>query len=236
MPSGNIFIYGRKKNLILDNRLKACADNVTGKGTAVDVGTDHAYLATYLVKNKLCEKVIACDINEGPLNAAKQTTVKYCVSDNVEIVLSDGLKNVSCDGVSDVVVAGMGGELIAKILSDSNWNFENINLVLQPMTKVHFLRGWFYENGFEIKSETIASDDRFLYTIMCVAFCGETRKISDFETVVGKVDNKTSEEKKYLAREKSRLDKIISGLCDSGNNEDRVKNLVSVRDKLMEML
>ena len=34
---------------MLDNRLKKIAELVSGVGTAVDVGTDHAYLAAELV-------------------------------------------------------------------------------------------------------------------------------------------------------------------------------------------
>ena len=50
----------------LSERLK-CALNYIEKGnTVADIGTDHAYLPIYLVKNGICETVYACDINEGP--------------------------------------------------------------------------------------------------------------------------------------------------------------------------
>ena len=80
---------------MLDNRLKTCADFVTGKGIAVDVGTDHAYLAAELVASGKCSRVIASDINPGPLESAARTVEKYGVSENVELVLSDGLQNVN---------------------------------------------------------------------------------------------------------------------------------------------
>ena len=36
---------------MLDNRLKMCADMISGKGIVCDVGTDHALLAAYLIAN-----------------------------------------------------------------------------------------------------------------------------------------------------------------------------------------
>ena len=58
---------------MLDNRLKICSDFVSGKGVACDVGTDHAYLAADLILSGKCKKVIASDINQGPLEAAEKT-------------------------------------------------------------------------------------------------------------------------------------------------------------------
>ena len=45
--------------VMLDNRLKKCAELVSGKGIAADVGTDHALLAAELIQSGKCEKVIA---------------------------------------------------------------------------------------------------------------------------------------------------------------------------------
>ena len=104
---------------MLDNRLKKIAELVSGEGIAVDVGTDHAYLAAELVKSGKCSRVIASDVKEGPLESARNTVEKYGVSDNVELVLSDGLENISLNGVSDIVIAGMGGETIAAIMENA---------------------------------------------------------------------------------------------------------------------
>ena len=101
----------------LNNRLSLCAKFVTDNGVAADVGTDHAYLASYLVLKGISQKVYACDINEKPLKLAKQTVEKYNVSEKVEIVLSNGLDKVPSEGITDLIFAGMGGELISQIIS-----------------------------------------------------------------------------------------------------------------------
>ena len=65
-------------------------------------------------------------------------------------MLSDGLDNVPPEGITDVVMAGMGGELIARLLEKCPWVKNGVNLVLQPMTKWDVLRKWLYANGFEV--------------------------------------------------------------------------------------
>ena len=102
---------------MLDKRLEKIAGLVSGKGIAADVGTDHAYLAAELVISGKCSRVIASDVKEGPLASAAKTVERYGISDKVQLVLSDGLAEVPLDGVTDVIIAGMGGETIAHILS-----------------------------------------------------------------------------------------------------------------------
>lgn len=152
---------------MLDKRLKLCADMVTGKRVC-DVGTDHAYLIAELISSGKCDTAVAADINEGPLSAARANLEKAGVTDRVDIILSDGLKNVPQDGITDIVIAGMGGELIAKILSECDW-LEGKNLILQPMSKSDCLLRWLWENNFEIIKRQAVCEGKFYYTaINCV--------------------------------------------------------------------
>lgn len=170
---------------MLTKRLAKCAELVSGKGIACDVGTDHAYLASELLKSGKCKKVIASDVAEGPLNAAKRNLEQAGLLERVELILSDGLKNVPCDDVSDVVIAGMGGETIAHILEECRWIENKVNLVLQPMTKIPFLREWLCQNGFGIISEQIVCEGRFFYTVMKAFYIGKNTDITDFQREVG---------------------------------------------------
>ena len=103
-----------------DNRLMTCAQLVKGI-KAVDVGTDHGYLAVHLISQGICSEVIACDINEKPLNAALKTVEKAGLQENIKIVLSDGLDEIQSDGITDVIMAGMGGELIVRLIEKCPW-------------------------------------------------------------------------------------------------------------------
>lgn len=58
---------------MLNQRLQACAAWIADGKTVCDVGTDHAYLAAELLRKERCQHVIASDIGEGPLQAARRT-------------------------------------------------------------------------------------------------------------------------------------------------------------------
>lgn len=71
--------------------------------------------------------------------------IKYHIEDKIRLLKSDGLKNIPSENVSDVVIAGMGGETIAEIISGTQWLKSGVNLVLQPMTRAGYLRKWLYK-------------------------------------------------------------------------------------------
>ncbi len=208
---------------MLTKRLAMCAELVSGYGIACDVGTDHAYLATELLKSGKCKRVIASDVAEGPLNAAKRTLIQTGFIDSAELILSDGLLNVSSEGVTDVVIAGMGGETIVRILEACSWVKNNsVNLILQPMTKISFLRKWLCENGFEIVCEKIVCEGRFFYTIMKSKYDGKNHELSEFEMEVGKLDWNDNTVKNYGVFRYSQLKKIFMQLREVKTDEAEV--------------
>ena len=51
----------------LSNRLLAAAGMVTKGNIVADVGCDHAYTSIYLCREGISPRVIAMDVNKGPL-------------------------------------------------------------------------------------------------------------------------------------------------------------------------
>lgn len=221
--------------ITLDNRLKACAEFVTGKGTVCDVGTDHAYLPAYLVASGKCSAAVAGDINSGPLEFAEQTLIKYSLTDKIRLVQSDGLENIAPDGISDVVIAGMGGETICDIISRAQWLKKRINLVLQPMTRASHLRRWLYRNGFEIKHEKAIKHERFIYTVINAAYTGNCFNIGFIAENIGRIDYDSEVGRLYVLRQYEKINNIATGLTKAGKLEDAGK-FVQSADKLMKML
>jgi dinuclear metal center YbgI/SA1388 family protein len=119
----------------------------------------------YLLESGRCETAVASDLNEGPLSAARATLERRGLSGRVEFFVSDGLEKLPLDGVTDIVVAGMGGETIASILSRRAPELTGVNLVLQPMTKASELRTWLSENGFAVVGEKEAAVRRHCYVV-----------------------------------------------------------------------
>lgn len=176
------------QELTLSPRLAAAAGMVRKGGEICDVGTDHALLPCRLYLDGE-RKLTAADINEGPLLSAKQTVLHYIgKEDAVRLVLSDGLEKI--DYADDVIIAGMGGELIARIISGCRFLSENTHFILQPMTKAEILRRELYKNGFYIEKELTARENDRNYVIMSVYFGGEKCDITDAFAYAGKVTDK----------------------------------------------
>lgn len=206
---------------MLDNRLTLCAELVGGEGIVCDVGTDHAYLAAELINSGKCQKVIASDINEGPLKSARKTVEKYNIADKVDLVLSDGLENVPLDGVSDIVIAGMGGETIADIIGESGIDAEyDIKFILQPMTKPEVLRKKLYEYQFEIVKEVLAEDGDKLYVVMVAKPSSEWQQLTETEAIYGFFEPDDPLADKYRHGEAERLQMISENLEAAGKYND----------------
>ena len=93
----------------LSKRLTAVAGLVTEGASVADIGTDHGYIPIHLIEQNLSPKVIAMDINKGPLERARIHIAGYGMSDRIETRLSDGLAAVKPKEVEEIIVAGMGG-------------------------------------------------------------------------------------------------------------------------------
>ncbi len=200
---------------MLDKRLSLCAEFITGEKVC-DVGTDHGYLAAELLESGKCRCAVAADVNEKPLESARATLEKRGLLDRAELVLSDGLKNITPDGITDIVIAGMGGELIAEILSHGSW-IDGINLVLQPMTQAAFLRRWLGENGFKLKAERAVDDGKRIYTVLNCEYDGVKRTVTPLYEQTGMLDVKHKDDAAYIRKNAEKLYNAGCARRDSGS-------------------
>ena len=163
----------------LSERLFSCAALVRPGNTAVDVGTDHGYLAIYLLEQNICPMVYASDIREGPLSAARRNAEKAGFSDRIAFCLSDGLQKLPMDRIQTVICAGMGGDTIIHILEMEPSVFsDDRQLILQPQSKAADLRRWLASKGFSVNREKLSRDGKFLYSAMEAVWTGNVRSLS----------------------------------------------------------
>lgn len=154
----------------LSPRLQACCNFVVPGDRVADIGCDHGYLGIYLLKNNIASKVIASDINEGPLQCAVRNSEKYGVRDKIDFYLSDGVAKIPRD-FDTLVCAGMGADTMVSILSSAPWlKDEKYRLILQCQSKTPMLRRYLSENDWRITEECVLRDGRFLYTVMEVCY------------------------------------------------------------------
>lgn len=211
---------------MLDKRLKLCADMVKGNRVC-DVGTDHAYLIAELLVSGKCSTAVAADVNEKPLDAARTNLERAGVIDRSEIVLSDGLKSVSPEGINDIVIAGMGGELIAKILSECDW-LHGRNLILQPMSKTEYLLRWLWENEFEIIKRQAVCESKFCYTVINAMKSKKTlhsKEIPPLFEYIGGFDLLDSNSKEYASRQAKKLYSSGESLRAAGHYAEALKRI-----------
>ena len=153
--------------LPISKRLLCCASMVQPGSRVADIGTDHGYLGIYLLQSGAARHVIACDLRKDPLENARRNAKLFGVDGEMKLRLSDGLEKILPDEVDTVVMAGMGGDLIQKILSQCPWRKrEGLQFILQPQSAGNVLRRWLCEDGFEIQREEPVQDGHFLYTVM----------------------------------------------------------------------
>ena len=149
-----------------DARLQSAISYIKRGGKVADIGTDHAYLPIYLVKEGLVKSAVAADINLGPILSARANIETAGLSDVIDTVQTDGLHGILPHDPDDILIFGMGGELIVKILSEAPWvRNPKFGLILQPMSRISVLRAWLLENGFAILGETITDKSKFYQTI-----------------------------------------------------------------------
>lgn len=152
---------------MLGPRLQAVASFIRQGDRVADVGTDHGYLPVWLVLSGVSPSAIASDINEMPLQRARDTAARYG-AENISFRLCAGLAGVAPGEADACVIAGMSGENMMGILSAANWDWRGKRLVLQPMTKRHELLEWLYRQGFHLAGERFAAEKGGLYRIFCV--------------------------------------------------------------------
>lgn len=220
---------------LTDKRLLACAAFVSGGGTVCDVGTDHAYLPCYLVKNGICKRAVAADVNPSPLRAAKENILKAGLEDKIDTVLSDGLDGISPDGVTDVIIAGMGGELIADILGRATSFYSGAQFILQPMTKPERLRCWLWDNGFEIVTETACKEDIY-YTVMLAKYTGKNTCYTAAQCYIGVLKGDTDDDKGYISKQAERLRKKGEGMKKSDPRSTEAQEYLRLADVLEEYI
>lgn len=228
----------KTKSVVLDSRLSAVAGFVRFGSRAADIGTDHALLPVYLVQRGICTSVIAADIKEGPLERAKANIDFYGLNDKIKTCLCDGLQGIDKHSVDDIIIAGLGGETIAKIIDAAPWlKFAHYNLVLQPMTMAERLRKYLFDNGFAIEKERAISAGKKLYTVIKAGFDGKVRQYDLARLYVGEIIKQPDAyASQYIKRQIQRLTAKAHGMKAEGRPKPQVDKYIKAAKKLSQAL
>jgi tRNA (adenine22-N1)-methyltransferase len=193
----------------LSLRLKTIASLVPLGARVCDVGTDHARLPIYLKQSGIANNVIATDLNEKPLEFAKENIESSGVS-GISLRHCDGLSAVKEGEADTVIIVGIGGEVISGILENCDWiKTTGITLILQPTTSPEVLRKTLINNGFDIITETPLLENNKIYSIMLARFCGTITPYPEHFYYIGKIP-KTEHGIIYIKKQLKRITDYVN--------------------------
>ena len=215
----------------ISNRLMTAAALVTQGYTLADVGTDHGYIPIYLLQQKKIPAAIAMDINEGPLERAKEHIALYGLQAYIQTRLSDGVAALKPGEVEAVLIAGMGGGLVMHILKNGEKVCQSAKeLILQPQSEIENVREFLREEGYAILAEDMVLEDGKFYPMMKVQYQGENVEELKLSDLYGGLllQNRHPVLKTFLEKEK---------LIYTGIKENLAKQPVSekIRTRLAEV-
>ena len=221
--------------LHLQPRLQCLADLVPAGAKLVDVGTDHGYLPVWLVQRGHISHAIASDINEAPLRHARETAARCGVTDRIDFRLCSGLDAVAPHEADTVVIAGMGAETIASVLSAAPWTrVGDCLLLIQPMTKAEYLRCWLCDKGYTFTDERLVRDKDFLYPVFSVRG-GTRRTLSPAEAYGGVLLDADPLYVQYLNQQIRRLETRLEGLSTArSDNASEMEKWSALRSALVK--
>ena len=222
-----VSLYGEimlniEKNLT--PRLKMIASLVPKCKSLCDIGTDHAYVAIYLAKKGIAEKIIAADIKKGPLAQAEKNIRAFEVSDKIETRLSNGFSAIAENEVECCIIAGMGGETIAQILENEKGCKY---FVLQMQSAHRELREYLVTHGYVIEKEEVCREGNKMYTAL-LAVRGEGKNLSETELEIGPylIENTPPLFYDYVRHRLYEIDSILSKMGENpSSRREHYENL-----------
>ena len=174
------------RELQISRRLKAVAALVSPGLVLADVGCDHGYIPIYLIQKGQIPRAIAMDINQGHLLRAREHIREWGLEAYIETRLSNGLKALEPGEAQCLVIAGMGGPLMERILTQGAPVLKDMKeLILQPQSEIGHFRQFLAENGYRIIEEDMVEEEKKYYPMM-KAFQGSRNYTKKAEYLYGK--------------------------------------------------
>ena len=207
----------------ISDRLRIVA-HMCDKGAVVaDIGTDHGYLPIYLVQEGIAPSAIAMDLRKGPLEKAKKHICDNCLEDRIQTRLSDGLEKLSKNEADIITICGMGGRLIADIVTKGKDVItQNTILVVSPQSEVGEFRHFLVSQGFEIEDEQMLKEDgKYYFIIKCrkseESVCSEFSE-TQYQYGWKLLDSKDKTLYEYLIKEKETNEGISNSIKKDESN------------------
>lgn len=227
---------------MLSKRLQQVAQTVKNGELIADIGTDHAYIPIYLIKNKITKKAIAADISKGSCKKASLNINLRGLSDLIDVRCGNGLEVIEENEEPNVIViAGMGGLMTISVLESNKRAVQCADqLVLQPQRDIEKVRKYIHSICFKIESEKMLKEgDKFYNIINAVKGCEEYTEI---EYLFGKklIEERSSVLKEYVDTENNKLLTVLENMKNAAKENtadyERLNRLSEKYNEVMKCL
>ena len=215
----------------LTKRLAAVCGELEKCDTFADVGCDHGYCTLYMLENGLCRTAQISDISAKSLKKAQALLSAYIAEGRVCPVVCDGLAGVD-RGTEQVLIAGMGGGLTIRILSEGEPLLSGFReLILEPQSDIDRVRAWLLEHGFFLAQENFVEEDGKYYPILR-AVPGEKENLKAEELFYGPrlLEKENPVLREYLLKQQEQNQTLIRQLSDH-SSEKAAQRLWELKEK-----
>lgn len=217
----------------LSHRMQRVSDLVTPGICLADIGTDHGYIPIEMVRQGRVRRALAMDVRKGPLLRAQENIRRYGLTEQIETRLSDGAAALKPGEADRVVIAGMGGGLVVRILTEGAAVFDTVQeLVLQPQSELSRVREFLQEHGYRIEAEDMVLDEEKYYPMMR-AVHGSMEPLPLEEALYGPLLLKSGNPvlRQFLEKEQKSFEAIRQGL-QRETGENARKRLEEIEERL----
>ncbi len=211
----------------LSKRLLMNVSLVPEGASVADIGCDHGYASIWLIRQGVAKKVIAMDINAGPIQRAIKHINDAGLTGQIECRQSNGTEKLIPGEVDTLMIAGMGGPLMTDILASGEEVLKKVTtLVLQPQSEIGEVRYFLAQHDFQIVEEKACLEDgKYYFAIKAVyrkGFAGEMPG-EEWQFRYGTYLVKTGDGifRQYLLKERDTYRKILEKPGLNASNQER---------------
>ncbi|CAD2076052.1 tRNA (adenine(22)-N(1))-methyltransferase [Phocicoccus pinnipedialis] len=219
---------------MIDNRLLKVSEYIQGN-TLLDVGSDHAYLAIYAVKNDIVKTAICGEVVKGPYENSLKNVKINALSEKIDVRLGSGLLVLESETVDSITICGMGGPLIADIIEEGFDQLINKpRFILSANTFAEPIRRVLVERGYYVVDETIVKDEKKdLYYETIVMDYGQ-KEYSEEELYFGPINLEKRSDMfiERLAGEEEHIKNVIKTIKKKSKNKAALQTLQKRYDRI----